>query len=293
MITAGALKTPENLRKDIRRARSITDKPVAVNLSVGMCPTIDEMREVAIDEGVPVVETSGFKAVEHGKSLQGAGVIWIHKVATVEHAVAAAEQGADAVVIVGMEGTGFKSTRQLPLSISIPLAIKQVDVPVIAGGGIGSGQGLVASLALGAEGVYMGTAFMATKECPIPENHKKRLVELSPSDPQIRDKALTPPDPEKLRKVIAKRGKIEQGNWLQRLELVMLKESEDATDDNYSANELEITEILRIAPGSLAVGFIDEICTVRELINRIISEAEEVLTDVSLSGRNNNIINLI
>lgn len=104
---------------------------------------------------------------------------------------------------------------------------------------------------------------------------------------------MTPPDPEKLRKVIAKRGKIEQSNWLQRLELVMLKESEDTTDDNYSSNELETTEILRIAPGSFAVDFIDEICTVRELINRIINEAEEVLTDGSLSGRNNHLINLI
>lgn len=284
MITAGALKTPENLRKDIRRARSITDKPIAVNLSVGMCPRIDEMSAVAIDEDVPVVETSGFKAVEHGNKLQDAGVIWIHKVATLEHAIAAAKQGANAVVIVGIEGTGFKSIRQLPLSISIPLAVNKIGVPVIAGGGIGSGRGLVASLALGAEGVYIGTAFMATKECPIPESHKKKLVELSPSDPQIRDKALTPPDLEKMKKVIGKKGKIDQSKWLQGLEMIMLKESEDATDDNYSVNELETTEILRIAPGSLAVGFIDEICTAGELINRIIGEAEDVLTDGVLSG---------
>ena len=231
------------------------------------------------------METSGFKAVEHGKRLEEAGVIWIHIVATVEHAIATAKQGADAVVIVGIEGTGFQSIRQLPLSISIPLAVNQIAVPVIAGGGIGSGRGLVASLALGAEGVYIGTAFMVTKECPIPESHKKKLIELSPSDPQIRDKTLTPTDSEKAKKVIEKKGKIDQSKWLQRLEMAMLKESEDATDDNSSVNELETTEILRIAPGSLAVGFIDEICTAGELINRIIGEAEDMLTNGVLSGR--------
>lgn len=278
MITAGALKTPENLRKDIRRARSSTDKPLAVNLSVGMCPRIDQMREVAIDEGVPVVETSGFKAAEHGKRLKDAGIIWIHKVATVEHAVSAYEQGADAVVIVGMEGTGFKSIRQLPLSTCIPLAVKQVHVPVVAGGGLGSGRGLVACLALGAEGVYMGTAFMATRECPIPESHKRKLIEFSPSDPHIRDKAVTPPDPEKLKRIMEKREKTGRDEWLQRLELVMLKESEDTARAHGSANELEAAEILRIAPGSLAVGFIDEICTAEELIHRIMKEAEDVLT---------------
>ena len=204
MITAGALRTPENLSEDIRRAHSITHKPIAVNLSMGMCPMVEEMREVAIEEGIPVVETSAFNASEHGRRLKDAGVIWIHKVATVEHAIAAAKQGADAIVIVGIEGTGFKSIRQLPISIALPLAVKQIDVPVVAAGGIGSGRGLIASLALGAEGVYIGTAFMATKECPIPERHKEFLVKSQPTDPQIRDKTLTPPDPEKVKKVMEK-----------------------------------------------------------------------------------------
>ena len=274
MITAGALKTPINLRKDIRRARSITDKPIAVNLTVGMCPMIKEMREVAIEEKIPVVETSVYNAAEHGKRLKEAGVIWLHKVATVEHAVAAAKQGADAVIIVGIEGTGFKSINQLPISIAIPWTVNQIAIPVVAAGGISSGRGLVASLALGAEGIYMGTAFMATKECPIPESHKRRLIESVPTDRQIRDKALTPPDPEKLKKVLEKKGKIDQSKWLSQLELVMLKESEDGLNDSTFFNTVEI---LRIAPGSLAVGFIDEICTVRELINRIIKEAEDVL----------------
>jgi len=271
MITAGALKTPEKLREDIKRARSITDKPIAVNLTIGMFPMMEEMREVAIEEGIPVVETSAFDGRVHGKRLKEAGVVWIHKVATVEHAIAAARQGADAVVIVGIEGTGFKSINQLPISIAIPWAVKQIGVPVIAAGGIASGHGLLGSLGLGAQAIYMGTAFMATKECPISEKHKNILISSLPTDPKIRDKALTPPDPEKLKKIIAKRGKMDQGEWLARLERVMLKES-----DNDEVG-FETQEVLSLAPGSLAVGFLDEICTVKELIDRIIGEAEDIL----------------
>ncbi|MDY6850548.1 MAG: nitronate monooxygenase [Thermodesulfobacteriota bacterium] len=274
MITAGALKTPEKLREDIRRARSITDKPLAVNLSVGICPRIDEMREAAIEEGIPVVETAAYNASEHGRRLKEAGVTWIHKVATVEHAVAAARQGADAVVIVGLEGTGFKSIRQLPLSIAIPWAARQIDIPIIAAGGIASGRGLVASLALGAEGIYLGTAFMATKECPIPEKHKQRLIEALPTDPQIRDKALTPPDPEKVKKMMEKRGRMDQGQWLAQLERIMLKESETEV----TAEMFETAEILKLGLGSLAVAFLHEVCSAGELIERIITEAEEVLS---------------
>jgi len=274
IITAGALKTPENLRKDIIRARSITDKPIAVNLSMGVCPMVEEMREVAIEEGIPVVETSVFNAAEHGRRLKEAGVKWIHKVATVQHAVAAAKQGADAVIIVGIEGTGFKSINQLPLTIAIPWAVTQIDVPVIAAGGIGSGRGLISSLGLGAEGIYMGTAFMATRECPITEKHKEFLVKSMPTDPQIRDKTLTLPDPEKVKKVMEKRGKTEQNQWLRQLEQVVLKGTEKGATDN----ALETEEVLVLAPGSLAVGFLNEICSVSELINRIVEEANKVLT---------------
>jgi len=281
MITAGALKTPKNLQNDIRRARSITDKPIAVNLTVGMCPYIDEMRDVAIEEKISVVETSAFNASEHGKKIKEAGIPWIHKVATVEHAVAATRQGADAVVIVGIEGTGFKSIRQLPLSIAIPMAMKQIEVPIVAAGGIGSGRGLLSALALGAQGIYMGTAFMATKECPIPDKHKRRLINFSPSDPAIRDKVLSIPDPERVRKAMEKRKSITQDQWLSQLELALSNGSEGGSGDQLHETE----EVLRLAPGSLAVAFLNEVCTVNQLIKRIIAEAESSLSNfLDLSG---------
>ncbi|MBI4619414.1 MAG: nitronate monooxygenase [Desulfobacterales bacterium] len=278
IITAGALKTPERLREDIRKARSMTNKPICVNLTVGMCPHIDEMREVAIEEGIPVVETSAFQATDHGKRLKEAGVKWIHKVATVKHAIVAEKQGADAVVIVGMEGVGFKSVDQLPTLTSITWAVKQIKIPVIAAGGIGDARGFLASLAMGAEAAYMGTAFMATKECPITEHHKQYLVDVDPSDPKLMKKILAPPNPLDMEKVMKLRGKIPHGEWMMKLERVLLKEDPDAD------TSFESDEVLKLAPGSLAVSGIDKILTVKELIDSIINGAEEILKSGVFGG---------
>lgn len=272
IITAGALKTPEKLQADIRRARSMTDKPIGVNLSVGMCPQIDEMREVCIEEKIPVVETAVFRADNHGKRLQEAGVKWIHKVATIEHALVAEKQGVDAVVIVGLEGTGFKSVKQVPTMLTLALALKQIKVPVIAAGGIGDGRTFLAALSMGAEAVYIGTAFMATQECPIPDKHKQMLIDIDVNDPKVKDRALVPPKPEEVDRVMKLRGKIPEGEWLKKLERVLVKESPDEASE-----ELDTEEVLRIAPGSLAVAFINRMMTVKEFIDGIIAEAEETL----------------
>jgi NAD(P)H-dependent flavin oxidoreductase YrpB (nitropropane dioxygenase family) len=273
MITATALRTPEGLRQDIRRAKSLTDKPFGVNLTLMGCPNVDEMREVIIEEGVPVVETAAYRADNHGKLLQAAGIKWIHKVATMKHALAVEEQGADAVIIVGLEGAGFKSTLQLPTLISITWAVRQLKIPVIAAGGIADGRGLKAALAMGAEAVYLGTAFMATKECPISERHKQSMAEADPTEPKYRERCLAPPKPEELAKVMSQRGSVPAEKWLASLERVMLKDSPDMPD--ITEENLE-EEVLRSLPGSLAVAVIDKVVTVRELIDNMISEAEEI-----------------
>ncbi|MFH2011090.1 MAG: nitronate monooxygenase [Pseudomonadota bacterium] len=278
IITAGALKTPEKLREDIRKARSMTDKPIGVNITVGMCPQDDEMREVAIEEGIPVIETSAALSNDHRRRIKEAGVKWVHKVATVKHAIAAEKLGADAVVIVGMEGTGFKRVDQLPTLTTITWAVKHIKIPVIAAGGIGDSRGFLASLAMGAEAAYLGTAFMATKECPIPEKHKQYLVDVDPYDPKLMKKVLSPPNPLDLEKVMQQKGKIPHGEWMMRLERVLLKEDPDV--DSLGSDK----EILRLAPGSLAVSGIDEILTVKELIDGIINGAEEILKSGIFAG---------
>jgi len=275
MISAVTMRTPERLRQELRRAKSMTDKPFAVNLTLMGDPHLEQMREVIIEEGgVPVVETAAARADKHGRRLQEAGIKWIHKVATVRHAVAAERQGADAVVIVGLEGAGFKSTLQIPTMVTIPWAVRLLKVPVIAAGGIADARGFMAALAMGAEAVYMGTAFMATRECPISERHKLSMAQADPTEPKYRERCLAPPKSEELAKVMAERDSLPEDQWLLRLERVMLKDSPEVPDFS-SEDEVE-EEILRSLPGSLAVGVIDKVPTVKELIDEIIGGAEAI-----------------
>lgn len=276
MITAYALKTPERLREDIRRLKSRTDKPFAVNLTMTLTAGLDEMVDVIIDEKVPVVETSAYRGDVCGKRLQEAGIKWIHKVATIKHALAAEAQGADAVVIIGLEGTGFKSPMQLPSLIGIPWAVRQIKVPIIVGGGIGDSYGFMAALAMGGEAVYMGTAFMATKECPIPDRFKQILVEGNPSDPKIRDRTLAPTRTEAYAKVLEKRGTIPDDEWLVELEATLTHGSVDKEQLKAMFQGDEIEAVLEFVPGSLAVGVIDRVMTAKELIESIITGAEAI-----------------
>ena len=275
MITSNAFRTPDKLREDIRRLKSKTDNPFAVNLTMSV-GNLDEMVDVIIDEGVPVVETSAYRADVYGKRLQEAGIKWIHKVATIKHALSAEAQGVDAVVIIGLEGTGFKSPMQLPSLIGIPWALRQIKIPIIVGGGIGDSYGFMAALAMGAEAVYMGTAFLTTKECPIPDRYKQILVEGSPSDPRFRDRNLAPTKTEAYAKVLEKRGTIPDDEWLVELEATLTHGSIDKEKLKAMFQGDEIEAVLEFVPGSLAVGVIDRVMTAKELIESIITGAEAI-----------------
>ena len=257
IITASALHTPERLREDIAKARSMTNKPFGVNLSLPVLPNIDEMLELVIEEGIKVVETAGANAEVYGKRLKEAGVVWIHKIATVRHAVAAEQQEADAVIIVGIEGAGHKSPIQVTTLINIPLAAKVIKIPIIAAGGIGDARSFMAALAMGAEAVYMGTVFMATKECPISDRYKQTIVDGSPFDPVVRERVLAPPDPKAIE---------------------MMRRGEAV-----SIQEMDEEEQMRLSGGSLAVGAVDKVVTVKELIESIITGAEAIRRRWSLS----------
>ena len=262
LITAGALRTPDGLRDDIRKLKSVTDQPFGVNLSVGHCPHIDEMREVAIEEGASAIETSVYNAEEHGKRIKEAGLVWFHKVATMKHALAAERQGADAIVLVGIEGVGEKSVMQVTTLTNITVAARRIKVPMIAAGGIGDARGLLASLGMGAEAIYMGTAFMATDECPISPRYKQALVNTDPFDPKFRDKVFAPPNPE--RDVKLRRGED------------LFKEHDKQGWEETLQNYDEATE-LRVTGGSMAVGVLDRVKSVKELIDDIITDAETFL----------------
>lgn len=245
----------------------MTGKPFGVNFSIGFVADIDAMLDAALDEGIKVIETSVFPAGKYGMRAKAAGAKWIHKVASVEHAVAAERQGADAVIIVGLEGLGFKHVSQLPTLVSIAWAVRLIKVPVIAAGGIGDARTFAGCLAAGAEGVCVGTAFLATQECPITDSYKQALVNASPIDPVFRSQALNPPNTEALTAVMKERDTMPLDQWVKRLEKVMLHQSADGP---MKGKEM--------AAGSLAVGFIDQVVTVKELIDGMVTGAHQILS---------------
>jgi nitronate monooxygenase len=274
-LTAAVSLTPQKLRDDIRRCRGATDKPFSVNITVGMCPHIDEMLEVCLEEGVEVIETAVFTADEYGKRIKEAGRKWIHKTATIKHALHAQKQGADAVMLVGLEGIGFKNAFQLPTMTTIAWAARHIKVPIIAAGGIGDARTFLGALALGAEGVMMGTAFMATKECPITDRFKERMVKAFPDNPHLRTTVLAPPNPKEYEAVMKKRGEMPLPKWLTALERVMLKH-----DDWELAPEMWNEDYDRLSSlMSFAVAYVDYIPSVKEFVDNIIEGAENIIAD--------------
>jgi len=178
-------RTGGELREEIKKTRDLTDKPFGVNINLfPMLSPVDpvEYTDVAIAEGVPVIETSGRSPEHLVERIKGAGVTLMHKCAGVRHAVTTERLGVDLVEVVGYEAAGHPGREPVGSFVLFPLVADAVRIPVIAAGGIGDARGIVASLALGAEGVCMGTVFMATKECPIHPNLKQRLVEASETE---------------------------------------------------------------------------------------------------------------
>ena len=179
-ITALTQPNPRALADEIARCRSMTDKPFGVNLTV--FPTINApdyngYAQAIIDGGVKIVETAGTPAVaEQWAMFKDAGLKIIHKCTSVRHALSAERKGVDAISIDGFECAGHPGEDDIPGLILIPAAADKVKLPMLASGGFGDGRGLVAALALGADGINMGTRFCATKEAPIHDGIKQAMV---------------------------------------------------------------------------------------------------------------------
>jgi nitronate monooxygenase len=178
-ITALTQPTPEALEAEIARCRTMTDKPFGVNLTILPAikpPPYAEYRQAIVEAGIKIVETAGNKPQEHVDVFKAAGIRVIHKCTSVRHALSAERMGVDAISIDGFECAGHPGEDDTPGLILIPAAADKLKIPMIASGGFGDGRGLVAALALGAEGINMGTRFMATKESPIHEMVKQQIV---------------------------------------------------------------------------------------------------------------------
>ena len=179
LITALTQPTPEALVHEIARCRDLTDKPFGVNLTILPAitpPPYAEYRQAIIESGIKIVETAGNKPQEHVDEFKKHNVVVLHKCTSVRHALSAERMGVDAISIDGFECAGHPGEDDTPGLILIPGAADKVKIPMIASGGFADARGLVAALALGAEGINMGTRFMCTKESPIHQSIKEQIV---------------------------------------------------------------------------------------------------------------------
>jgi len=178
-LTALTQPTPEDLEKEIARTREMTDKPFGVNLTI--FPTLkpvpyEEYVQVMVESGIKIVETAGRNPEPYLPAMKAAGIKVIHKCTSVRHCVKAEKIGCDAVSVDGFECAGHPGEDDIPALILLPATADKISIPMIASGGFGDGRGLVAALALGAEGINMGTRFMCTKEAPVHINVKQEML---------------------------------------------------------------------------------------------------------------------
>jgi len=188
ILTALTQPDPEALRREIARCRSLTDQPFGVNLTI--LPTVNpppyaEYLAAILDSGIKIIETAGNSPKEFATQLKAAGVTIVHKCTSVRHALSAQRYGVDMISIDGFECAGHPGEDDIPGLVLIPAAVRALEIPVIASGGIGSGAGMAAALALGAEGVNMGTRFMCTREAPIHDEIKQAMVRAGERDTNL------------------------------------------------------------------------------------------------------------
>jgi NAD(P)H-dependent flavin oxidoreductase YrpB (nitropropane dioxygenase family) len=188
ILTALTQPTPEALALEIERCRGMTDAPFGVNLTILPAikpPPYEAYLDVILDSGIRILETAGNNPKAFIDKAKARGTVLIHKCVAVRHALSAQRNGVDIISIDGFECAGHPGEDDVPGLVLIPLAVQALDVPVIASGGIGDGRGMAAALALGAEGVNMGTRFCATQEAPIHDNIKQALVNASERDTRL------------------------------------------------------------------------------------------------------------
>lgn len=275
ILTALTQPSPDELRREIDRCRSMTDKPFGVNLTI--LPSVNPppyaaYRKAIIDSGIKVVETAGHNPQEHVEDFKAHGIKVIHKCTAVRHALSAERMGVDAISIDGFECAGHPGEDDIPGLILIPAAANKVKIPMLASGGFGDGRGLVAALALGADGINMGTRFCATVEAPIHQRIKQFLVDNDERATNLIFRSLR------------NTGRVGKNRVSD--EVVSILKNPDAKFENVShlvkgADGRKALESGDVDAGLIwagqVQGLINDIPTVAVLMERIIGEAREVI----------------
>lgn len=188
ILTALTQPSPEALGKEIERCRQMTDKPFGVNLTILPStnpPPYEDYLDAALESGVRIIETAGRSPKEFISKAKAAGAVIVHKCTSVRHALSAERAGVDAISIDGFEAAGHPGEDDIGGLVLFAAAARAIKVPLIASGGIGTGEGMAAAMMLGAEGINMGTRFCATKEAPIHDSIKQALIKASERDTNL------------------------------------------------------------------------------------------------------------
>ena len=275
ILTGLTQPTPDALREEIERCRSMTAKPFGVNLTV--FPTINSpdyraYSQAIIDSGIAIVETAGTPALaEHWEMFKAAGIKIIHKCTSVRHAVSAEKRGVDVISIDGFECAGHPGEDDIPGLILIPATADKVRIPMIASGGFGDGRGLVAALALGADGINMGTRFCATVEAPIHDNFKRQMVANDERDTELLYRSYRNTARVTRNSIALEALRIEREGHPFSAISHLVKGTRGA--DGLKSGDTEHG----IWAASMVQGLIHDVPTVRELLDRIMSEAEQII----------------
>jgi nitronate monooxygenase len=276
IITALTQRTPELLAREIARCREMTDGPFGVNLTflpTFAAPPYPEYIRAIVEGGVKIVETAGRNPEPLMPHLKAAGIKVIHKCTSVRHSLKAEAIGCDAVSVDGFECGGHPGEDDVPNFILLPRAAEELRIPFVASGGMADGRSLVAALALGADGINMGTRFMATREAPIHENVKRAIVAASELDTRLIMRRLRNTE-----RVLRNAG------------VEKLLEIERARGDSLRIDDIH-DQVAGIYPRvmrdgevdagawscGMVAGLIHDVPTVKELVERIVRQAEEIV----------------
>lgn len=275
-LVAHMSPTGEALQKEIQRVQNATDRPFGVNLTLLPALNVfpyDEYRDAIIDSGVKIVETAGRSPADHIPALKANGVQVIHKCTSVRHAIAAEKLGVDVISIDGFECAGHPGEDDIGLIVLLPATADAVKVPVIASGGMADGRSLVAALALGAEGVNMGTRFMATRESEVHDNVKRAIVHNTERDTLLLHRHLGNTNR------VARNAVSEEVLRIQRDARTTIDDVRELVAGVRGRHNVLLNGDLDGGTWTVgqSQGLVHDIPTCRELVDRIMTQAESIL----------------
>ena len=277
ILTGLTQPTPEDLLQEIERCRDMTDKPFAVNLTI--LPTIKPVpyelyAQAIVDSGIKIVETAGHNPEPYLPMFKAAGITVIHKCTSIRHCLKAERIGCDMVSVDGFECAGHPGEDDITNMILLPLAARKLKIPFLASGGLADGRALAAVLAMGADGINMGTRFMVTKEAPIHENVKQAMVEASERDTSLIYRTLKNTARVFKNSVAEQVLEIESRDGATNFEDIAPLVQGTRGREVFNSGDLEHG----IWSAGMVIGLIDDIPSCADLIAGIVSEAEEIIS---------------